>query len=333
MQYTSALLVAAIVLAAGSVNADKYKAPPSGSGSYTGNGNVPVEHGYVPDVIQQALNHLNNYRASKGLAPVCLNQALLKSAQIESNHIAQIGQLEHSNDSLYPSQGYPTNTWTGENIAVNMPGNEKSGCTGAQDSISVSDVSSSAAYVTNCQWFQSPGHRENMERPQYNQVGIAYTVGDYMGHQSFYWTQAFGYSTEPCVSNQAPKAPEQPQPPKAPEQPYQPAPQPQPTPAPKPHHKPQQPYPNQPYQPAPAPKPAPPAPKPYPSQPTTPEQPKAPEQPAPYTGNTPSTPPPSDKNNQPTPYPSTPATPPPADKHKNKKCKKWIKGGKKTGGY
>ena len=67
------------------------------------------------------------------------------------------------------SQGYDFQT-VGENIAV-----------GQRD---VAEVMQG--------WMNSPGHRENILRPQFTHLGSGVATGDFKGQESIYWTQNFG---------------------------------------------------------------------------------------------------------------------------------------------
>ncbi|KAI9179594.1 hypothetical protein H9P43_004922 [Blastocladiella emersonii ATCC 22665] len=252
-----AAVAAATLAFAAAVEANKSS---GGDGSTPAPVTTKYEQGNVPQIITYALEHLNNIRASKGLQPLCINKALQASAQDQSNWMASVGKLDHRPDTFerFDGYGYAQNVPRAENIAVNQIGVSKGGCFGQYNSIAVKDDTTSAAYTTDCAWYQSPGHYKNMMTPGFNQVGIAYTKGNWMGSPSYYWTQNFGTSAQPCVSNDykpapapAPK-PEEPKP-----KPYVPA----PAPAPKP--KPEEPKPK-PYVPAPAeePKPKPYVPKP-----------------------------------------------------------------------
>ncbi|ORZ35658.1 CAP domain-containing protein [Catenaria anguillulae PL171] len=153
----------------------------------------------VASPIKFALDQLNTLRASKGLRPLCLNKALQDSAQAHSDWMARQRHPTHFNTfQRMERYGYPGNTLRAENIAVNMNGNAGSNCFGYAPR--VRDALTSAAYATNCAWFSSTdGHFENMMNPDFNQVGIAYSIGDYRGRSSYYWTQNFGRSSQPCI--------------------------------------------------------------------------------------------------------------------------------------
>ncbi|KAI9222968.1 CAP domain-containing protein [Blastocladiella britannica] len=328
MKFTLATAAVAVLAVAGSVEANKAYVPTTPAGPAT-----PSKGGYVqgnvPEVIKYALQQLNDIRASKGLQPLCINPQLQASAQDQSNWMAKTGDMDHRPDTFdrFSQYGYAQNVARAENIAVNMPGVSKGNCFG-KASQSVSDLMTSAGYTTACAWYNSPGHYANMMTPEFNQVGIAYTQGKWSGRDSYYWTQDFGRSNLPCVSDK-----------------YQPAPAPAPKPAPAPAPKPV-------YKPAPAPKPVPaPAPKPYegnkgeetkPVAPKPYKEAKPADVPAPAAYTKKPVPVPTyadakpadyeaDKPTKTTPaagydaaYPTAPVAP------KAKKCKKWVKGGKKS---
>jgi uncharacterized protein YkwD len=118
---------------------------------------------------------INQYRQSRGLAPLAINPNLTAAAEWMSQDMAAKGYFSHT-DSLGrdPFQrmaafGYTANTWKGENIA--------------------------AGYQTAAQvmagWQSSAGHNANMLNGNVTVIGIgrAYKAGSPYGH---YWTTTFG---------------------------------------------------------------------------------------------------------------------------------------------
>lgn len=122
------------------------------------------------------LNLINQYRQSKGLSPLALNQALISSAKWLSTDMASKNYFNHT-DSLGRSAftrmaafGYPvSSSYTGENIAA---GN-------------------ASAASTLAQWQNSPEHNANMLDSHYTVIGIgrAYNANS---QYKWYWTTDFG---------------------------------------------------------------------------------------------------------------------------------------------
>ncbi|KAJ3375523.1 hypothetical protein GGF31_004642 [Allomyces arbusculus] len=204
MKVTLATVLAALTVAA-TVNADKSSVVPG----KTPTGQQTYEQGQIPTVIKYALQQLNEIRVANGLTKLCINKALQTAAQGSSDWQAANKQMAHMADgqikSRYSTAGYD---WGGyvENVAVNVIGvdsTSKGTCFGSSPYVKVADDTTSAQYVTNCQWWNSEGHRKNMLTPEVNQVGIAFTKGEWEGYgNSYYWTQDFGISAQPCVSDE-----------------------------------------------------------------------------------------------------------------------------------
>lgn len=174
------------------------------------------------DLASQTVQLVNAHRASLGLAALTVSPTLDASAVWKARHMARYGYMAH--DDPAPPVARPigermqacgvTGGW-GENIAY--------GYTTAQAVLQG--------------WLSSPGHRANIENPNWRAIGS----GAATGSGATYWAQTFGTSTDGAPPPPPPPAP--------------PAPGPQPpTPVPQP----------------PAPVPAPPSPAPGATSPSTP---------------------------------------------------------------
>ncbi len=124
---------------------------------------------------QEMLDLVNEERTRESLAPVTWCPALARSATDHSQDMALKNYFEHESldgrevADRAKSQGYDFQT-VGENIAV-----------GQRD---VAEVMQG--------WMKSPGHRENILRPQFTHLGSGVATGDFKGQESIYWTQNFG---------------------------------------------------------------------------------------------------------------------------------------------
>jgi uncharacterized protein YkwD len=126
-----------------------------------------------PDLAAQVVDLINAHRAEMGLGALEVSPTLTAAATWKARHMAAYGYLAHD-DPGPPVQrpasdrmaacGYPSATW-GENIAM--------GYTTPQ---AVVDA-----------WLASPGHRANIERPDYVATGVAMA-----GTAQAYWAQSFG---------------------------------------------------------------------------------------------------------------------------------------------
>jgi uncharacterized protein YkwD len=121
------------------------------------------------------LDSVNAERAKESLDPLSWCPALGRSATAHSKDMATKNYFEHEDldggqvSDRALAQGYNYRT-VGENIAV-----------GQRDVVEVMQG-----------WMDSPGHRENILRPQYTHLGSGVATGDYKGFESIYWTQNFG---------------------------------------------------------------------------------------------------------------------------------------------
>jgi uncharacterized protein YkwD len=167
------LLLALVTLSAGAASVDQSSDQgPSDEGQAT----LPL-----PDPTARARATLaedvvrltNDARAKEGLAPLQPNDALMTSAQEYAVALAPGTCFAH-NCPPVPAQrdrlaqaGYGGWQRIGENIA-------------AGDKTAESVVTG---------WLESPGHRANILKPEYTEIGVGVATGD--GTYGIYWVQVF----------------------------------------------------------------------------------------------------------------------------------------------
>ena len=126
-----------------------------------------------PDLAAQVVDLVNAHRAELGLRPLTVSPTLTAVATWKARHMAAFSYLAHDDPAPPAARtagermtacGYPEATW-GENIA-----------TGYASAREVLDA-----------WLASPGHRENIERPDFLSTGVAVA-----GTEQTYWAQSFG---------------------------------------------------------------------------------------------------------------------------------------------
>jgi len=112
---------------------------------------------------------INDIRLASGLQPFTISPTLMMSARFKSQAMTDMGYRGHTNPvygrfSTIPRQlfGYPSNVYIGENL------NRWS--------------RTPAEVVAN--WMRSEGHRANILRPEYTEIGV--------GFHQLRWTQHFG---------------------------------------------------------------------------------------------------------------------------------------------
>jgi uncharacterized protein YkwD len=135
---------------------------------------VPADAWPAPraDLAAHVLDLINAHRAALGLQPLAISPTLTAAATWKARHMAAYGYMAHDDPAPPAARtpgerlaacGYPQASW-GENIA--------SGFQTAQDVVNG--------------WLASPGHRANIERPEYRATGIG------VAGAQLYWAQAFG---------------------------------------------------------------------------------------------------------------------------------------------
>lgn len=128
---------------------------------------------------EELLLLVNNVREEKGLSILSNNKELDKIAQIHSNGQFKCKKMSHSGCPSYPGDKETLRervdstdyNWRriGENVAY-----------GYRNSKNVFDA-----------WMRSPGHRENILNPNFQDIGIG-IKGQFLN--DIYWTQVFGES-------------------------------------------------------------------------------------------------------------------------------------------
>jgi uncharacterized protein YkwD/Mg-chelatase subunit ChlD len=146
-----------------------------------------------PDFAQEVVILTNRERASNNLPPLKSNPQLGQAAQSHSQSMADGNYMDHLDpttqstfDQRVSATGYDA-IISGENVAAGAP-NPQEVVQG---------------------WMQSPGHRENILRPNFREIGVGYAFDPSdtfpCGGQSckHYWTQNFGASQDvfPVVIN------------------------------------------------------------------------------------------------------------------------------------
>jgi uncharacterized protein YkwD len=144
-----------------------------------------------PAVAADVVARVNAHRSARGLAPLAVSPTLTAAAEWKARHMAQYGYMAHD-DPAPPVQrspfermhacGYPERTLAGENIAAGY---------------------GSAASVMEG-WLGSPGHRANIERPEFQAIGVGVARAADGGH---YWTQDFGSVVDAAPPPVPPPAP------------------------------------------------------------------------------------------------------------------------------
>lgn len=180
-QRATRLLVALIVIAV-------FGASAGGAAASGGSGPRAVGpslgSAYCPDTQEKEfLTRINNYRASKGLAPLKLSAKLGAAADYHSADMATNNYFSHTlfNGTTWSQNiknfGYTYNTYRAENIAAGYQ-------------------SASAVYSA---WKASPGHRANMLDPNLKAIGIGrgYNVNS---TYDWYWTTTFGGTVDAAPS-------------------------------------------------------------------------------------------------------------------------------------
>jgi uncharacterized protein YkwD len=130
----------------------------------------PSQTGQAESILQL----VNGARASQGIAPLRINAQLMQAAAAHSADQAHQDVLAHEgSDGSSPSDraertGYPSR-FVGENI------------------LSRGTLHAAGAFD---QWWNSPGHHDNMLNPAYSEVGIAYDRSATTG--SYYYTMLLG---------------------------------------------------------------------------------------------------------------------------------------------
>lgn len=126
----------------------------------------------LPSVLVDEANHS---RTEYNLPTLTTNPLLVEAAQLKANDMASRGYFAHNTpEGLEPwvfleRVGYRYQS-AGENLAVNF----------------------SDSFATHHAWMNSPGHRENILRGNFTEIGIATARGIYQGRETIFVAQFFG---------------------------------------------------------------------------------------------------------------------------------------------
>jgi uncharacterized protein YkwD len=127
------------------------------------------------DLAAQVVTLVNAHRVQLGLVPLVVSPTLTASAEWKARNMAAYGYLEHDDpapdartaDERIAACGYSGQEW-GENIAMGY----------------------SAAQAVVDAWLASPGHRANIERPEFRATGVG------AAGSPTYWAQSFGVAVD-----------------------------------------------------------------------------------------------------------------------------------------
>jgi len=133
--------------------------------------------------VQGVVNWTNSFRQENGQAVLRINSVLNKAAEMKLDDILEGQYFAHVSPSgLGPSYwvekaGY-SYVVIGENLALgNFDGDE--------DLVQA--------------WMDSPGHRENILSPRFQEIGVAVKQGEFEGHTVWVGVQVFGRPLSTCA--------------------------------------------------------------------------------------------------------------------------------------
>lgn len=125
--------------------------------------------------VQELIDMTNNYRASQGLSSLTINPRLTQAAVNKASDILSKQYFNHTSP-----EGKKFSDWirevgykyfyVGENLAIDFDNNK--------------DIFEA--------WLDSPTHKENIDKPQYQEIGIAALNGKYKNRPSTVVVQLFG---------------------------------------------------------------------------------------------------------------------------------------------
>ena len=130
------------------------------------------------DYPQKVIELTNQERRKRGLGALRWNEQLFKAAQKHSINMGKYdfaGHVDHRNSPFYErvkAEGYSYKS-TAENVAFGQ---------------------STPEQAVQC-WMDSPGHRENILNPEFNEIGVGHHYEANDGGRvryKHYWTQVFG---------------------------------------------------------------------------------------------------------------------------------------------
>lgn len=136
----------------------------------------------TPFTPKAVITETNRQRMSHGLPPLVEDQLLNNAAEqkvrdlFERQYFDHISPTGEGPDVIIHRSGYEYVS-VGENLALGTFGDEE-------------------ALVA--AWMQSPGHRANILRPQFQEIGLAVGRGEYNGKQVLIAVQEFGRPLSSC---------------------------------------------------------------------------------------------------------------------------------------
>jgi uncharacterized protein YkwD len=127
------------------------------------------------DFEMKVLELTNKERAKAGLGPLVLADRLCNSAEWKAEDMADRNYFDHADgsgkDFVDRAEQYGYGDWTflGENIAAGQRTPEE----------------------VVAEWMASPGHRKNILKPQFKEIGLGYADDSHSSYKR-YWVQEFG---------------------------------------------------------------------------------------------------------------------------------------------
>lgn len=132
----------------------------------------------IPQLDPKVINFQNRVvaltnaeRAKQGLGPLKMNWELQRLARVKSEDMRNRNYFDHQS----PTYGSPFNMM--KSFGINFSSAGENIAAGQQTPESVVDS-----------WMKSPGHRANILKAEYTQIGCGVAIG---GQYGFYWTQEF----------------------------------------------------------------------------------------------------------------------------------------------
>ena len=182
-----------------------------GISATVGTGITPVDHtiqsgveyvsntGTQPDdinetaVVYAAHERVNEARTQRGLSPLNWDPALYHIADEHSDTIAETGEYGHVIDGQdhsdrYEAAEYSCDQYSGENIAYTFA---DAGIKTGESIISYDGNESAIGEGLVRSWMNSPPHRENILRPEFQREAIGIGVAQNDGRVQVYATQNF----------------------------------------------------------------------------------------------------------------------------------------------
>jgi hypothetical protein len=157
---------------------------------------ISYKTNFLALILPNALVDLTNTdRAENSLKPLAINPQLVAAAQLKASDMASRGYFSHNTPEgrepwyWLEQVGYKYSN-AGENLAVNF-----------FDSVDVENA-----------WMNSPGHRANIVKSNYTEIGIATANGFYQGRPTTFVVQFFGTPKQTFAQQGSSTPPTQPKP-------------------------------------------------------------------------------------------------------------------------